>query len=59
MRIDIFSLFPSMFDGPMTDSIIQRARESGALDLLLHDIREWTDDKHRTADDTPYGAVAA
>lgn len=55
MHIDIFTLFPAMFTGPLTESILKRAQEMGALSLALHDIRAWTTDKHHTADDTPYG----
>jgi tRNA (guanine37-N1)-methyltransferase len=55
MRIDVLTLFPQMFDGPMTESMLWKARDRGLLDLHLHDIRQWTTDKHRTADDTPYG----
>lgn len=55
MRIDVFTLFPSMFEGPLTESILKRAQESGALEVGLHDIRDHTSDRHRTADDMPYG----
>ncbi len=57
-RIDIFSLFPAMFTGPMSESILRRAQESGKLEILVHDIRDWARDRHRTADDTPYGGGA-
>jgi tRNA (guanine37-N1)-methyltransferase len=57
-RIDIFSLFPAMFDGPLTESILRRAADAGLLDIAIHDIRAWTHDRHRTADDTPYGGGA-
>ncbi len=55
MRIDVLTLFPAMFDGPMTESMLWKARDRGLLDLRLHDIRDFTTDKHRTADDIPYG----
>jgi tRNA (guanine37-N1)-methyltransferase len=55
MHIDIFTLFPEMFTGPLTESILKRAQEMGALSLALHNIRDYTTDKHHTADDTPYG----
>jgi tRNA (guanine37-N1)-methyltransferase len=55
MRIDIFTLFPAMFEGPFTESILKRAQETGAVEIALHDIRDYTTDRHRTADDTPYG----
>lgn len=55
MRFDIYTLFPAMFEGPLTESILKRAQEMGALEVVLHDIREYTSDRHHTADDTPYG----
>lgn len=55
MHIDILTLFPEMFAGPMTESMIKRAQEMGALSVALHNIRDWTTDKHHTTDDTPYG----
>lgn len=55
MQIDILTLFPSMFDGPLTESILKRAQEKGLLDVRLHDIREYSTDKHSSVDDTPYG----
>ena len=55
MRIDILTLFPGMFAGPFQESIIKRAQEKRLLEICLHDIRDWTTDKHRTVDDTPYG----
>jgi tRNA (guanine37-N1)-methyltransferase len=55
MQIDILTLFPAMFDGPLTESILQRAQDKGLLTVRRHDIRDYATDKHRTADDTPYG----
>lgn len=55
MRVDVLTLFPGMFDGPMGASMMWKARELGLLDLHIHDIRDYTMDKHRSADDTPYG----
>ncbi len=55
MRIDIVTLFPAMFSGPLDESIIKRARTAGILDLRIHDLRDWTHDRHRTVDDSPYG----
>lgn len=57
MRIDVVSIFPSYFDG-LTLSLLGRARDSGILDLNVHDLRDWTSDRHRTVDDTPYGGGA-
>lgn len=56
--IDIFTLFPGMFDGVLNESILKRAHAKGLIDIRVHDIRDWTYDKHRTADDTPYGGGA-
>ena len=53
--IDIFTLFPEMFTGPMTCSMLQRAQEQGQLTISLYNIRDYTTDKHRTADAPPYG----
>jgi len=58
LRINIFTLFPNMFDGVFGESIIKRARAKGLIDVQVHDIRDWTYDRHRTADDTPYGGGA-
>jgi tRNA (guanine37-N1)-methyltransferase len=58
LRIDIFTLFPAMFQGPLTESIIKRAIAAGRIAIEVHDIRDWTTDRHRTADDTPYGGGA-
>ncbi|HYP60878.1 MAG TPA: tRNA (guanosine(37)-N1)-methyltransferase TrmD [Thermomicrobiales bacterium] len=55
MRVDVLTLFPDLVDAPLSASIVGRARQTGALDLNIHDIRTWTSDVHRTADDTPYG----
>ena len=58
MRFDIFTLFPQMFVGPFTESILKRAVEAGLLELRVHDIREYTTDKHHVCDDYPYGGGA-
>jgi tRNA (guanine37-N1)-methyltransferase len=55
MKIDVLTLFPAMFAGPLDESIIMRARKSGRLDLKIHNLRDWTHDKHRTVDDRPFG----
>jgi len=55
MRIDILTLFPEMFAGPLSESMIKRARERGLVNLRLHDIRDFAHDRHRTADDRPFG----
>ena len=58
MRIDIITLFPSMFRGPFDESIIKRARKKGILEINLHNLRDFTGDRHRTVDDLPYGGGA-
>lgn len=58
MRFDILTLFPAMFQGPLTESILKRAQQAGKIAIHLHDIRQWATDRHRTADDTPYGGGA-
>ncbi|MBC7814434.1 MAG: tRNA (guanosine(37)-N1)-methyltransferase TrmD [Burkholderiales bacterium] len=55
MRIDVVTLFPEMFEGPMGESMMYKARDRGLLDLRVHQLRDYTTDKHRTADDIPYG----
>lgn len=55
MKVDVLTLFPAMFAGPLDESIIRRARDSGQLELEIHDLRNWTHDRHRTVDDEPYG----
>jgi tRNA (guanine37-N1)-methyltransferase len=55
MKIDVLTLFPAMFAGPLDESIIKRARETGRLDLAIHNLRDCAHDRHRTVDDRPYG----
>jgi len=55
MRFDIISLFPEMFDGPFNHSMIKRARDAGLLQVEVTNPRDFTFDKHRIVDDTPYG----
>ena len=57
MRIDVFSIFPAYFDA-LDLSLAGKARESGLLEVAVHDLREWTHDRHRSVDDTPYGGGA-
>ena len=58
MRIDVITLFPEMFEGPLRESILGRARERGLLEVGLHDLREYATDRHRVVDDAPYGGGA-
>jgi len=55
MKIDVLTLFPAMFAGPLDESIVKRAREAGLLDLTIHSLRNYTHDRHRTVDDKPFG----
>jgi len=55
VKIDVLTLFPAMFAGPLDESIIKRARSAGLLDLTLHQVRDWTHDRHKTVDDRPFG----
>ena len=55
MRIDVLTLFPPMFAGPLDESIIKRARETGRLDLRIHNLRDYAHDRHKTVDDRPFG----
>lgn len=58
MKIDVLTLFPEMFSGPMDASIVGRARKAGLLDLRLQNLRQWTHDRHKTVDDKPFGGGA-
>ena len=58
MKIDVLTLFPEMFSGPMDVSIVGRARKAGLLDLRLQNLRQWTHDRHKTVDDKPFGGGA-
>jgi len=55
MKIDVLTLFPAMFAGPLDESIVKRARTAGLLDLKIHNLRDWTHDRHKTVDDRPFG----
>ena len=57
MRVDIVTIFPTWFDS-LDVSLTGKARASGLLDLAVHDLRDWTHDRHRSVDDTPYGGGA-
>lgn len=55
MRIDILTIFPDMFAGVLNESILRIAREKGLVEFHLHNIRNWTEDRHKSVDDRPYG----
>ena len=55
MKIDILTLFPEMFKGPFDESMIKMARKKKLVEINIHNLRNWTEDKHKTVDDRPYG----
>jgi tRNA (guanine37-N1)-methyltransferase len=55
MKIDVLTLFPGMFLGPLDESIVRRARDEGLLELGIHNLRDYTHDRHKTVDDKPFG----
>ncbi|HEV2840881.1 MAG TPA: tRNA (guanosine(37)-N1)-methyltransferase TrmD [Chthoniobacterales bacterium] len=55
MRIDILTLFPEVCRAPLSESMMKRAQESSALELRIHNLRDWTRDKHHIVDDAPFG----
>ena len=55
MRFDIITIFPEFFRGPLDYGIVRRAREAGLIEADVHDLREFTQDRHRTVDDRPFG----
>ncbi len=55
MRIDVVSIFPQLFEPFFAESMVGIARDQGLAKLVAHDLRQWTDDRHRTVDDAPYG----
>ncbi len=58
VRFDVLTIFPGMFSGPLDQSILQRARDAGLIEVHLHDLRDWAHDRHRTVDDYPFGGGA-
>jgi len=58
MKIDILTLFPEMFTGPFSESIIKRAQEKGLVEIKIHNLRDWAVDKYKSVDDKPYGGGA-
>jgi tRNA (guanine37-N1)-methyltransferase len=58
MRIDIISAVPAQLDSPLNTSILKRAQDRGLCEIHVHDLRDYSSDKHRTIDDTPYGGGA-
>ena len=58
MRIDILTVVPRLLDGPFSDSIVKRAQEQGIVEIHVHNIRNWSADKHQKVDDEPFGGIA-
>lgn len=58
MRIDLLTIFPGFFEGPLTTSLVGTAREQGTVEIRVHDLRDWSSDRHRSVDDAPYGGGA-
>jgi len=58
MRIDVLTIFPGFFSGPLDTSLVATARARGLADVRLHDLRDWTADRHRSVDAAPYGGGA-
>ena len=55
MRFDIVTIFPRMFEAPLGEGVVGRAIESGIVDVVVHDLREFTTDRHRSVEDVPFG----
>src|SRR5580765_2930860 len=55
MKVDIVTIFPKMVEGPLTEGIVARAIAGGVLDVKVHDLRDFTTDRHRVVDDMPFG----
>ena len=55
MRFDVLTLFPEIFAGYLGQGLLKRAIERGLVEVRMHNIRDWTDDKHHTVDDRPFG----
>jgi len=55
MKVDILTLFPDICRAPLSESIMKRAQENGIVDLRIHNLRDWTADKHHVVDDAPFG----
>ncbi len=55
MKFHIVTIFPEFFDGPFRHGVVPRAAEAGIIEIAVHDLRQWTTDRHRTVDDRPFG----
>ena len=57
MIFHVLTIFPEFFDGPFAHGVVKRARDAGRLDIRIHNLRDWTSDRHRTVDDRPFGGA--
>jgi tRNA (guanine37-N1)-methyltransferase len=55
VKFNVLTIFPEFFRGPFEHGVIQRARTAGLIEIIVHDLRDWTHDRHRTVDDRPFG----
>jgi len=58
MRFHLLTIFPDFFQGPLSHGVVARARDAGKLEVAIHDLRQWTHDRHRTVDDRCFGGGA-
>ena len=57
MIFHVLTIFPEFFEGPFAYGVVKRAKDAGLLDIRIHDLRDWTHDRHRTVDDRPFGGA--
>ena len=57
MIFHVLTIFPEFFEGPFAYGVVKRAKDAGVLDIRIHDLRNWTNDRHRTVDDRPFGGA--
>ena len=57
MIFHVLTIFPEFFEGPFAHGVVKRAKDNGVLDIRIHDLRDWTHDRHRTVDDRPFGGA--
>ena len=57
MIFHVLTIFPEFFDGPFAHGVVKRARDAGRLEIRIHNLRDWTSDRHRTVDDRPFGGA--
>src|SRR5262249_52481972 len=55
VRVDVLTIFPRMVEAPIAEGIVQRARDKGIVQIQVHDLRDFTEDRHRSVDDAPFG----